>query len=115
MKILNLTQHKLVSSWHVHVIYLYVVILQFCTVHPWKLFAIAYDVVMYYSSVMNLYPNGFEIDNGWKNHEYWAYLPFKHLIVMRLQCIVCFQNPLKQTSTFLVKFPIKVKYNLTLY
>jgi hypothetical protein len=115
MKILNLTQQKLVSSWHVHVIYLYVVILQFCTVHPWKLFAIAYDVVMYYNSVMNLYPNDFEIDNGWKNHECWAYLPFKHLIVMRLQCIVCFQNPLKQTSNFLVKFPIKFKYNLTLY
>jgi hypothetical protein len=31
-----------------------------------------------------------------RSHEYLAYLPFKHLIVMRISVLFVFQNPLKQ-------------------
>ena len=63
---------------------------------------------MYYSCVMNL------IIPQWLRNRQWMkkvvnielMYPFKHLIVMRIQCIVCFQNSLKQTSTFLVKLYI---------
>jgi hypothetical protein len=90
------------------VIYLYVVILQFCTVHPsW----VMYYSVLIYSGVMIL------IIPQWLRNRQWmkklwilSLFTIKHLIIMRIQCIVCFQNPLKQTSTFLVKFSIKVKY-----
>jgi hypothetical protein len=68
-------------------------------------------VIMYYSCVMNL------IIPQWLRNRQWMkkvvnielIYPLNTWSSCAYQCIVRFQNPLKQTSTFLVKFSIKVK------
>jgi hypothetical protein len=80
------------------VIYLYIYMLLYCnsvlyTLENCLQLHMMWSCIIKYSGVMNLISQWLRNRQWWKNYEFWAYFPIKHLIIMRITVYCLFPEP----------------------